>query len=157
MKRTVENCRNPKKNRWPYTLILTLILTLHTGLAFGQRLAISANIGNIRSGPGTNYDVMWQVEQYHPISIIEKKGTWYHFRDFEADEGWIHQSLVQEIPTVITAKPKCNVRSGPGTKYGIAFTVEKGIPFKVLKRKGNWLHVIHADGDKGWIHNSLVW
>ncbi|MGD8882880.1 MAG: SH3 domain-containing protein, partial [Desulfobacterales bacterium] len=36
-------------------------------------------------------------------------------------------------------------------------TVEKGIPFKVLKRENNWIHIEHADGDKGWIHKSLVW
>jgi len=35
--------------------------------------------------------------------------------------------------------------------------VEKGIPFKVLGHKDNWLHVEHADGDQGWIHASLVW
>jgi len=27
----------------------------------------------------------------------------------------------------------------------------------VLTRKGNWIQVRHADGDKGWIHKSLVW
>jgi SH3-like domain-containing protein len=31
------------------------------------------------------------------------------------------------------------------------------VPFKVLDRKGEWLHVEHADGDRGWIHSSLVW
>jgi len=45
----------------------------------------------------------------------------------------------------------------PGTKEKILFTVEKGIPFKVLKSKGHWLNVEHADGDRGWIHDSLVW
>jgi SH3-like domain-containing protein len=31
------------------------------------------------------------------------------------------------------------------------------VPFKVLEQKGNWFHIMHADGDKGWIHDSLVW
>jgi len=35
--------------------------------------------------------------------------------------------------------------------------VDSGVPFKVLTRKGNWIQVRHADGDKGWIHKSLVW
>lgn len=30
------------------------------------RLAVSANIANIRSGPGTKYDVLWQVEKFSP-------------------------------------------------------------------------------------------
>jgi SH3-like domain-containing protein len=27
----------------------------------------------------------------------------------------------------------------------------------VLKREGRWIQVEHADGDKGWLHDSLVW
>jgi len=37
------------------------------------------------------------------------------------------------------------------------FTVERGVPFKVLKRNGNWIRIEHADGEIGWIYNSLVW
>ena len=96
-------------------------------------------------------------EQNHPILVLKKSGNWYHFRDFEGDKGWIHKSLVRKIPSVITNKDKCNVRSGPGTKFEILFTIGDGIPFKILKRKGNWINVQHADGDKGWIHKSLVW
>ena len=112
---------------------------------------------NIRSGPGTNYTVLWEVEKYHPLVVIEKKGKWYKFRDFEGDQGWIYRPLVTRMKTVITIKDKCNVREGAGTKYKKLFTAEKGIPFKVLERKGKWIHIQHADGDKGWIHNSLVW
>jgi len=39
----------------------------------------------------------------------------------------------------------------------IPFSVESGVPFKVLKRKGNWIFIQHGDGDKGWIHKSLTW
>jgi len=141
-----------------FSFIITLFIVLYVATAgASERLAVAAKIANIRSGPGTNYDILWQVEKYYPIVIIEKSGKWYHFRDFEDDEGWVHRSLIRKISTVITVKNKCNVRSGPGTKYDIVFTVEKGIPFKVLKRKGGWIHVEHADGDRGWIYKTLVW
>ncbi|MFC1886132.1 SH3 domain-containing protein, partial [Thermodesulfobacteriota bacterium] len=82
---------------------------------------------------------------------------WYLFKDFEGDEGWIHSSLVRSIPSVITKKETCNIRSGPGVDYDMVLTVGKGIPFKVIEEKGRWIHILHADGDSGWIHNSLVW
>ena len=122
-----------------------------------ERLAVISPVANIRSGPGTQYDVLWQAEKYYPILVIEKSDPWYQFRDFEGDKGWVHQSLVGNIETVITKKDLCNIRSEPGTGGKILFTVEKGIPFKVLERKENWLHIEHADGDTGWIHDSLVW
>lgn len=139
------------------TIIIFLLITLTAGAASAERLAVSASEANIRSGPGTNHELLWKVEKYFPILVIEKSGEWIHFEDFEGDKGWIHQSLVSKIPSVITKNDACNIRSGPGTDHNIIFTVEKGIPFKVLEHQGSWIHIEHGDGDQGWIHKSLVW
>jgi len=140
---------------------MIIILTLLYGTtAFAERLSVSVDVANIRSGPGSKgYDILWKAERYYPIDVFEKNGLWYHFRDFEGDKGWIHKSLVGSMPSVITKREKCNVRSGPGagSQYDVMFSIEKGVPFKALKRKGDWIHVQHADGDKGWIHKSLIW
>ena len=133
------------------------LLIIFSSSALAERLTVAVSIANIRSGPGSMYDILWKVEKYHPIFVLKKSGKWYHFRDFERDKGWIHKSLVRKIPSVITNKENCNVRSGPGTKFKVLFANEKGIPFKILKLKGNWINIQHADGDKGWIHKSLVW
>ncbi len=145
--------------KWKLALVYTLFFLITSyGMAAAQRYAVSSNKANIRSGPGTKNDVLWEVEKYHPLEVLKKKDPWYYFRDFEGDKGWIHKKLlVKNISTVITKKDKCNVRSGPGTTHEILFSTEKGIPFKVLKRKGKWLRVLHSDGDKGWIYESLVW
>lgn len=126
--------------------------------AFGAEfISVKVPVANIRSGPSESSDLLWKVEAYHPLIVLEKKGSWYRFRDFEGDEGWIFASLVNKDESVITVKDNCNIRSGPGTKYDILFTAEVGIPFKILKKKGKWLNVLHTDGDRGWIHKSLVW
>jgi SH3-like domain-containing protein len=139
------------------SIIIFLLIMLLAVTASAERLAVSAPVANIRSGPGTKHNVLWKVEKYFPLRIIEKSGEWYHFEDFEGDKGWVHKSLVRKISAVITKNDACNIRSGPGTSNKIIFTVEKGIPFKVLKRKGSWIQIEHADGDKGWIHKSLIW
>ena len=137
--------------------IFILLMLVGAGLAHAERLAVSASAANVRSGPGTQYDIIWKIEKYHPVFIINKSDPWYQFKDFEGDQGWIHKSLVGKLKTVITKADISNIRSGPGTKYEVLFKVEKGIPFKVLKRKDHWIHIQHADGDEGWIHASLVW
>ena len=139
------------------SLLSALTLLLTSGIAMAERLSVSSRIANIRSGPGTGYEILWKVESYYPMIILKKSGSWYNFRDFEGDEGWIHASLTQKKPTVITIKEECNVRSGPGTSHDILFTVEKGIPFLIMGRQKNWIQIKHADGDRGWIHKSLVW
>ena len=141
----------------PYVWIITLLWIVSSSVASAERLTVVVPTANIRSGPGTKHDIIWKVEKYHPLDVFKKFGPWYHFRDFEGDEGWIHKSLVLKIPAIITKKENCNIRSGPGTGFKILFAVEKGIPFKVIKRKGKWIHIQHADGDKGWISESLAW
>ena len=139
-----------------YSLFLSFLIVIMAGTAMAERLTIVAPVANIRSGPATKSDILWKVEKYYPIFVIKKSGSWYQFRDFEKDTGWVHKSLVGKLKAVITKKDLCNVRSKPSTKEKILFTVEKGIPFKVLKSKGHWLNIENADGDRGWIHDSLV-
>ncbi|MFZ5569998.1 MAG: SH3 domain-containing protein [Thermodesulfobacteriota bacterium] len=136
---------------------LLLLMLCFPDFSRAERLAVGVQKANVRSGPGSQFDVIWEVEQYHPFEVITKKGEWIRIRDFEKDEAWIHQSLLQKIDTVITSKDQCNVRSGPGSNFDIIFTTEKGIPFKVISRQDQWLQIEHADKDRGWIHQSLVW
>lgn len=122
-----------------------------------ERVAVSATDANIRSGPGPQHDVLWRVEKYYPLEVTETSGAWLRFKDYEGDSGWIHKSLVDKTHTVITKQNGCQLRAGPGTDQPILIKIDKGIPFKALKRDGRWIQVEHADGDKGWLHDSLVW
>ncbi|MBW1822500.1 MAG: hypothetical protein JRI92_12225, partial [Deltaproteobacteria bacterium] len=51
----------------PYTIVLTILSILFSSAAFAERLAVSSVTANIRSGPGTNHDILWKVEKYYPI------------------------------------------------------------------------------------------
>ncbi|MCJ7466204.1 MAG: SH3 domain-containing protein, partial [Maribacter sp.] len=60
---------------------------------------------NIRSGPGINHEIIWQVYKYYPIRTIKKVGSWYWFVDFEGDKGWIYKSLVWQNKTTLLWYP----------------------------------------------------
>ncbi len=137
------------------------VLVWSAGMAaplWAERMALAVDKANVRSGPGTKkYTVLWEIERYHPIQVVHKQNGWLFFKDFEGDEGWIHKRLVDKTPTVITRKDMVNIRSGPGTDAAIRFRAEKGVPLKVMERKGDWIRIQSAYGDKGWIHRKLVW
>lgn len=139
-------------------IALTILMALAgADLARAERLSVKTDIANVRSGPNAEDAVIWQVERYHPLMVIQKQGSWYLFEDYEGDRGWIHNSLLDDVRSIVVKKDNCNVRSGPSTDSAIRFTVDKGVPFKVMDEKGAWLHVVHADGDQGWINRSLIW
>jgi SH3-like domain-containing protein len=138
-------------------LFVIFSILLMGGEASARRLAVCVDKANIRSGPGTNHEILWSVGKYYPVDTVKKSGNWYKIRDFEDDEGWVFHSLLKKIPTVIVKAPLINVREGPGTKSRVVFQAEKGVSFKRVGKKGNWLKVQHADGEVAWIHKSLIW
>ena len=71
-----------------YSLLITILFILFSNVALAERISVSVSAANVHSGPGKNYDILWKVEKYHPLFILEKSDSWYHFRDFEGDEGW---------------------------------------------------------------------
>ncbi len=143
------------KSLW-FCGVLLSVLLYGTAQA-EQRVSVSVSEAKIRSGAGNNFDVLWKSEKYYPFSVVKKVGEWYQVKDFQGDEGWVHQSLVGNAPSVITTKDKNSLRSEPKPDAKALFSVGPGIPFKVLKRNNKWILVEHADGDKGWIHESTVW
>lgn len=125
--------------------------------ALAERLSVTGKVANIRSGPGTNYEVIWQAEKNYPIDVIQTQGDWILFKDYEGDKGWISKSLTGKTQAVIVKNPTVNVRSGASTSSPIVFKAQKGTPFQVLKKQDQWYQIKHADGDTGWIHSSVVW
>jgi hypothetical protein len=57
---------------------------------------------------------------------------------------------------VISGSPEANLRTGPGLESAIKITLKEGDQVVVEKAEGEWYQVTAADGQKGFIHRSLV-
>jgi len=123
-------------------------------------LCVRASEANLRSGPGTNHEKLWEVFKYMPLKRLEKKGIWYKVSDVDGDAYWVYGSLItSKFKCAVVKDEKANVRSGPGTnhKQTSISPALKYYSFKVLKIKGSWVHVQDEYGDKGWIYKPLLW
>ena len=49
-----------------------------------------------------------------------------------------------------------NVRSGPSTEDQVSWEVFKAFPLKILKRENDWANCLDFEGDKGWVHETLL-
>jgi len=111
---------------------------------------------NLRSGPGTNYQAIYQLPAHYPLKVLSTKGDWKKIEDYEGDKGWIYGPLVSATPYVIVKVQECNVRSGPGTSNAKVGTVAKDVILKKESSQGEWIKVSHPEIN-GWIHRNLVW
>jgi SH3-like domain-containing protein len=49
---------------------------------------------NIRSGPGTEHDVLFRAEKGVPFKVLERKEKWLHIQHANGSTGWIYKMLV---------------------------------------------------------------
>ncbi len=111
---------------------------------------------NLRSGPDTKYETLYQLPSGYPLKVLSRQGKWIKVSDFENDKGWIYGALVSKTPYVIVKVKEGNVRSGPGRNYKKIGSVAREVILKKVASKGDWIKISHPR-ITGWIHKSLVW
>jgi SH3-like domain-containing protein len=138
-------------------MLAALTLTRDLPAQPGVFVRVKVDTANVREGPGTQFGRAWQVYENEPLRVVARQGEWLETRDFQGSEGWIHAGLTDDRPAVVVKARLANIRSGPGVEHPVVFTAERGVPFRLHGTRGEWLSVEHADGDRGWVHATLVW
>ncbi|MBT6855576.1 MAG: hypothetical protein HOA09_08440 [Nitrospina sp.] len=138
-----------------FTLILLFVLA-----SPAMALCIKSEKANLRTGPGTKYEKLWQVFQYMPFKLLKTKERWKQVQDLDGDSYWVHAPLTtQKYKCAVIKNNQTNLRKGPGTKFPKVkwAPVDKFFSMRVLKIENNWVHIEDASGDKAWIYRPLVW
>lgn len=120
---------------------------------------------NVRRGPGTNHEIDGQVYKNDRLAIYERKNGWGRLKN-----GWISLQYVYVDGEVgpngsvmgVVMGDTVNIRSGPGTKYGVNTAVKAGDRLEILFRakfgdmewgctKRGWiaLKYVYIDGEVG--------
>ena len=60
------------------------------------------------------------------------------------------------VPVPLSTTGRANVRSGPGTNFAVAFTLEASTPVTGHSYTSQWVRVVDAENRQGWIFSSLV-
>lgn len=105
-----------------------------------------------REEPLTYYDLAGNVLPFKPgNTFINLVPRWI--------DGYQLAFLTATAPHVtVTGSGGINVRTGPGSAYGVVTTASPGTEFPVIghNRAGDWLQVFLADGQVGWVSVEVV-
>jgi SH3-like domain-containing protein len=117
---------------------------------------------NIRSGPGTKHELIWEVYKYMPFEKVgeSSSGQWFAVKDVDGDVNWINKNLITDsFRCAVVKKSQVNVRVGPGTRYRKTGSspAHQYSSFRVVKRRGPWIKVKDEWGKVGWINKSFLW
>jgi len=137
---------------------LGLAMAAATGIAYAkQMVSVKGSTVNMRAGPGTDSEVLWELERGYPLEVLRRQGNWVEVRDFEDDRGWVSRALVGDSAHFIVKAGTANIRSGPGTRHRIIGQAQYGELLRTLERRQQWVRVQRAGGKIGWIARELLW
>lgn len=138
--------------------MLTGLLAATPTLAQAQEfLSIKGSTVNVRAKPTTKSDIAWELINGYPVQVIAKDGDWLKVKDFEGALGWVHKPLTSSEAHFLVKANTVNLRAGPGTKHGIVTKLNKYDIVKTLEKRDQWAKVKTADGQEGWLLESLAW
>ena len=72
-----------------------------TRITIDKVLVVHVELGNVRTGPGMNYDIIGNVQAGDRlVEVVEESSGWYRFCCLDGDTpGWLHSSLVTAYQT----------------------------------------------------------
>lgn len=84
---------------------------------------------------------------------LEGEGLWLEVERPFGVALWVYRELVKDG---VVRSPRTTLRTGPGVKYQVVQSVERGSVLKVQGVYGDWLRVAPPDGCLFWVLRSQV-
>lgn len=138
------------------------VISSGSGLPIPRFVSLRSDKVFVRTGPALRYPIQWVFQRENlPVEVIQEFDTWRKIRDFEGQEGWIHQSLTHgrryglvrsggkgTDSVLITRKPVAN--SKPIVK------IENNAVIRLEECQATHCKVTKS-GYKGWIERKFVY
>lgn len=139
-------------------VLTILLLFCWVAVSQAKMVSIVGDMVNMRSGPGNNYEVVWELGQGYPLMVIDQQEDWLKVADYEDDIGWVKKDQVAEKAYLVVKKKIINIRSGPGENYRVIRQAQQGVVFRTLEKKDDWVKIRHEEENViGWVQRSLMW
>jgi SH3-like domain-containing protein len=140
-------------------LVVGILMVLSVA-TFASAEILSVKNNSVKISDSSNpyiAQVILVVPRHYPLKVVQEDGKYYKVSDYIGREGWVDKTAIGAGRTVVVKVGRGNIRTGPGTEHDLLFKANRGVAFKVLERKDEWLKIEHESKRVGWISRSLVW
>ena len=146
----------PKSKFKKIFIIFLILLFSSTVYASDIFLSLKKNKVNVRYGPSFNSPVKFIYKKINlPIKLIDKKENWRRIIDLKNNSGWIHQSQLKKVNSIIPLQDKVLFKKASNFSRPIAL-IKKGRVLIIQKCEINWCK-IKSEKFKGWVKTDNVW
>lgn len=121
--------------------------------------AVDVSLLNVRSGPGTGYNILTRFPRETAVPVLQEKDSWLQILLPGGGKGWLagwYTNHYQNVDYVSVTANLLNMRSGPGTNHQIKKQLPRGQILAVLERKNGWEKVALFEGLMGWVSGTYT-
>jgi uncharacterized protein YgiM (DUF1202 family) len=140
-------------------ILVSIFTSIYSFAAETSTGTVTGSVVNVRSGPGTSYGIVTQAVRGTTVTVISQENGWYKIvvngkEGYMIDDYLSVNSGQASIQGIVTGSV-VNVRSGPGTSYGIISQVNKGASITITATLNGW-YKISINGKEGYISSYYV-
>lgn len=150
--------------------VLSCVLAA-SAFAMGTDIKQTTGAVNMRTGPSPDYGVICVVPQGASVYIGDQSGDWY-FVDYNGTQGWIYGRYIGSgsgggssyTPSNngtnyngagFTLTAASNMRTGPGTEYGVILVLPNASYVNVYDVNNGWAYCTYGS-NAGYVSTSLI-
>jgi uncharacterized protein YgiM (DUF1202 family) len=120
-------------------------------------LFVSYEFCNVRSGPGTTYEKITELNYGAPVKLVDKESKWYKIKLLQSQKtGYIRSDLLEKIGNELKTNDRCDILQGPSSSYRIKKNVPQNTRLKKIGQENGWFRVKYEKEQIGWIKADLV-
>jgi uncharacterized protein YgiM (DUF1202 family) len=136
-------------------LLLCLVLTAAPAAAEGLEVVVVDPYVELRTGPGRGFPIVHVVERGERVRVLKRRTDWFHLRDADGREGWVHRS--QMLETLVPTGSRLEI-DDPAREDFVAHRREAGLMLgdfggaNVITAYGAYAFNAHLSGELALAH-----
>ncbi|MBO3444603.1 C40 family peptidase [Clostridium sp. CCUG 7971] len=144
--------------------------------ANNQEGIVNTSVLNIRTGPSTDYNVIYKAKKSEKVSIIENNNGWYKVKLSNGKLGWASSNYIKISQTnsnsndtvqnnsvslsgqkgKVNVSSKLNLRKEASTNSSIITKLSNGQVVDLLEKSNGWYKVKLSNGQVGWASSDYI-
>lgn len=159
--------KRPSKKKLMFISLLSILLIASAivstyALTQANSVKVTAEVLNVRNGPGLSYDIISQARKNDRLKVIAEENKWYKVTLASGDIGWVASWLVENVDVSAASNSSgkvvatlANVRANADINAKVIDTVNKNKMVTVVSSQNGWTQVTY-DKVTGWIKSDFI-
>lgn len=128
-------------------------LTLLCAGASADPMRVTTDHVNIRSGPGTRYEIMGQVSAGDVVTVRRTVDEWAEIAAPPGAGLWLYAELLDGSTVAANG---VQIRSGPGISYRAVGKLDTGRQVSIEETSGDWVRIAPLEEASAWISRQFL-